>query len=114
VLGERTGIRIGRLDWEIEIVPSSREAAAALGLTPGVLVVASSTTAYAEDGSPVSRSERWYRIDRVKFTFATRYAPDAAPVEVRGPTGAAAGRTRGSGMMPMDDTRDTQGRSGRR
>lgn len=79
VLREQTGIRIGQLDWEIEIVPSSPEAAAALGLTPGVLVVASNTTAYAEDGLPVSRSERCYRIDRVKFHFATRYAPDAAP-----------------------------------
>lgn len=114
VLRERTGIRIGRLDWEIEIVPSSREAAAALGLTPGVLVVASNTTAYAEDGSPVSRSERCYRIDRVKFTFATRYAPDAAPVEVRGPARAAEGRARGSRRGTMDDTKDTQGRSGRR
>ncbi len=98
VLCERTGIRIGRLDWEIEIVPSSPAAAAALGLTPGVLVVASSTTAYAEDGAPVSRSERWYRIDRVKFAFATRYAPDAAPVE--------------PGRTARQRTTERQGRSG--
>jgi GntR family transcriptional regulator len=90
VLRDRTGIGIGRLDWEIEIVPSSAEAAAALGLTPGVLVVASTTTAYAEDGSAVSWSERSYRIDRVKFHFATRYAPDAAPQEQSGPRAGGA------------------------
>ncbi len=83
VLREQTGVRIGRLDWEIEILPSSPEVAHALGLTPGVLVVASRTTAHAEDGSPVSRSERWYRIDRVKFHFATQYAQDAAPADAR-------------------------------
>jgi GntR family transcriptional regulator len=87
VLREQTGIRIGRLDWEIEIQPSSPEVAAALGITPGVLVVASRTTAYAVDGAPVSRSERCYRIDRVKFQFATQYAPDAAPAELRLPAG---------------------------
>lgn len=81
VLREQTGVRIGRLDWEIEILPSSPEVARALGLTPGVLVVASRTTAHADDGSPVSRSERCYRIDRVKFHFATQYAPDAAPAD---------------------------------
>jgi hypothetical protein len=40
-----------------------------------MLVVASRATAYADDGIPVSRSERCYRIDRVKFHVATRYAP---------------------------------------
>jgi DNA-binding GntR family transcriptional regulator len=87
VLREHAGIRIGRLDWEIEILPAGPDAASALGITPGVLVVASRTTAYADDGSPVSRSERCYRIDRVKFHFATEYAPDAAPAELRGATG---------------------------
>ncbi|HYM68662.1 MAG TPA: GntR family transcriptional regulator [bacterium] len=81
VLREQTGIRIGRLDWEIEILPAAPDVAGALGMTPGVLVVASRTTAYADGGSAVSRSERCYRIDRVKFHFATGYAPDAAPAE---------------------------------
>lgn len=92
VLREQTGIRIGRLDWEIEILPASPEVAGALGITPGVLVVASRTTAYADDGSPVARRERSYRIDRVKFHFATRYAPAAAPADSRLPAG---GRGRG-------------------
>lgn len=78
----RAGNRIGQLDWEIEILPAAPEVAAALGITAGVLVVASRTTAYADDGSAVYRSERSYRIDRVKFHFATQYAADAAPAIV--------------------------------
>jgi hypothetical protein len=54
-----------------------------LGITAGVLVVASRTTAYTEDGTAVYRSERSYRIDRVKFHFATQYAADAAPAVAR-------------------------------
>jgi GntR family transcriptional regulator len=96
VLRDHAGIRIGRLDWEIEILPASAEVALALGITPGVLVVASRTTAHADDGSPVSRSERCYRIDRVKFNFATQYAPDAAPAELR---------PSGSGRAARADTR---------
>jgi GntR family transcriptional regulator len=108
-LRDRTRVPIGRLDWEIEIVPSSPEAAAALGLTPGVLVVASSTTAFAEDGSAVSRSERYYRIDRVKFHFATRYAPDAAPAESPRPTPRSPRLARSSrpGPHPTANRRST-------
>ena len=45
-------IRLDRLDWEIEILPSEPEVAAPLGITPGMLVVASRATAYADDGVP--------------------------------------------------------------
>jgi GntR family transcriptional regulator len=76
VLRDRDRVRLDRLDWELEILPSTPAVATALGITPGMLVVASRATAYADDGVPVSRSERCYRIDRVKFHVATRYAPD--------------------------------------
>jgi GntR family transcriptional regulator len=83
VLRDLTGIRVAALDWEIEIVPSSTEEAAALGLTPGVLVMSSATTASASDGVPIARGERAYRIDRVRFRYAAQYAADAAPVQER-------------------------------
>ena len=83
VLRDRDGVRLDRLDWELEILPSAPAVATALGITPGMLVVASRATAYADDGVPVSRSERCYRIDRVKFHVATRYAPDPSPAGQR-------------------------------
>ena len=76
VLRDRDGVRLDRLDWELEILPSAPAVATALGITPGMLVVASRATAYADDGVPMSRSERCYRIDRVKFHVATRYAAE--------------------------------------
>lgn len=81
VLRDRERVRLDRLDWELEILPSTPAVASALGITPGMLVVASRATAYADDGLPVSRSERSYRIDRVKFHVATRYSPDPGAAE---------------------------------
>jgi DNA-binding GntR family transcriptional regulator len=81
VLRDLTGVRVASLDWEIEIVPSSADEAAALGLTPGVLVLFSATTGKGLNGMPISRGERVYRIDRVRFQYAAQYAADAAPVQ---------------------------------
>jgi GntR family transcriptional regulator len=78
VLRDRARVRLGRLEWEIEILPSGPEVARALGITSGVLVVASRATAYSRDGAPVSRSERCYRIDRVKFHVAAQDPPATA------------------------------------
>jgi GntR family transcriptional regulator len=78
VLRDRARVRLGRLEWEIEILPSAPEVARALGITSGVLVVASRATAYSRDGMPVSRSERCYRIDRVKFHVAAQEPLGAA------------------------------------
>ena len=39
--------------------------------------MASRATADSRDGRPVSRSERCYRIDRVKFHVAAQDPPDA-------------------------------------
>jgi GntR family transcriptional regulator len=92
VLRDRARVRLGRLDWEIEILPSAPEVARALGITSGVLVVASRATAYSKEGVPVSRSERCYRIDRVKFHVAAQEPP--AP--------AAGGKRAGSDRRPPD------------
>ena len=83
VLRDRARVQLGRLEWEIEILPSGPEVARALGITSGVLVVASRATAYSRQGAPVSRSERCYRIDRVKFHVAAQDLPDAAGGEKR-------------------------------
>jgi GntR family transcriptional regulator len=91
VLRDRTRAGLGRLDWEIEILPSGPEVARALGITPGVLVVASRATAYSKEGAPVSRSERCYRIDRVKFHVAAQELP--------APAGSAKRPARGRGTL---------------
>jgi len=82
MLRDRARIRLGRIDWEIEILPSVPEVASALRITAGVLVVASRATAYSDDGVAVSRSERCYRIDRVKFHVAAQCAAEANPAEI--------------------------------
>jgi GntR family transcriptional regulator len=104
VLRDQARVRLGKVDWEIEILPSAPDVARALGITAGVLVVASRAGAYSDQGWPISRSERCYRIDRVKFHVAAEHAPGAAAAEVwagarrraRDP-GPAAGRRPGGG-----------------
>jgi len=73
ILAELVGMRITAADWESEIIPSSREVAAVLGLTPGALIVANTFTYYLEDGSPIEAGVMSYRIDRCKFQFAGRF-----------------------------------------
>ena len=50
VLRDRARVQLGRLEWEIEILPSGPEVAQALGITSGVLVVASYAAAYSRPG----------------------------------------------------------------
>jgi GntR family transcriptional regulator len=54
-------------DWELDVVPVFREAAAALGITPGVLVVETVSAEYLKNGTPILVSRTLYRIDRVNF-----------------------------------------------
>jgi GntR family transcriptional regulator len=86
VLRDRARVELGRLAWEIEILPSAPEVARALGVTSGVLVVASRATAYSRQGVPVSRSERCYRIDRVKFHVAAQDLPTGGRRAPRAPS----------------------------
>jgi DNA-binding GntR family transcriptional regulator len=86
VLRDRARVQLGRLAWEIEILPSAPEVARALGVTSGVLVVASRATAYSRQGVPVSRSERCYRIDRVKFHVAAQDLPTGGRRAPRAPS----------------------------
>jgi DNA-binding GntR family transcriptional regulator len=71
------------VDWEIEIGPAPSDVREALGITPGLPVVIATSTLRRNDGTLVIRTERFYRIDRVKFRQSTRYPappPDSASV----------------------------------
>lgn len=54
-------------DWELDVVPAFRESAIALGITPGVLVVETTSAEYQKNGSPIVVSRTLYRMDRVNF-----------------------------------------------
>jgi len=73
VLRGLAGMPIATVDWETEIVPADREVAAALGITPGVLIAVNTGTEYLEDGEPIQVNIMAYRIDRVRFKFSMRY-----------------------------------------
>jgi GntR family transcriptional regulator len=73
IVRELAGSPSAFVDWEIEIGPAPREAAARLGITPRLPVVVSTSTLWKDDGNLIIRTERFYRIDRVKFRHSTRY-----------------------------------------
>jgi len=73
IIRDRTGTPTCTVSWEAEIVPSSAEVAAALGIKPGVLVVQTLGTAHVQDGSAVECVDSFYRVDHVKFRFEGRY-----------------------------------------
>lgn len=64
---ELAGRRISLVDWETDITPAPQDVARPLGITPGVLVLMSTFTAYLDSGEPVEAGVMSYRIDRVKF-----------------------------------------------
>jgi DNA-binding GntR family transcriptional regulator len=70
VLSQITQMRIRSLNWTTEIIPASHDVARALGITPGVLVLANTGTEYLDDASPAQVTVMFYRVDRVKFRFA--------------------------------------------
>jgi GntR family transcriptional regulator len=74
VLEDLVGKRITAVDWESEIVPSSMEVAAALGLSPGGLILANTFTYLLEDGTPVEAGVISYRIDRCKFSYEVPFS----------------------------------------
>lgn len=75
VLAALAGSEIRTVRWESEIISSSEEVAAALGITPGTLVVANTFTYYLTDGSVSEAGVMSYRIDRCKFRFDERFVP---------------------------------------
>jgi len=79
VVGEIAGSPITSSDSEIEIHASTREVADMLGITPGTLIVTVTGTLYLDDGSPVQMVVMSYRVDRVRFTSAIRYAHAVGP-----------------------------------
>ena len=97
VLEDLVGKRITAVDWESEIVPSSMDVAAALGLSPGGLILANTFTYLLEDGTPVEAGVISYRIDRCKFKYEVPFgqaagADDDAERPQSGASERAAGR----------------------
>jgi len=80
VLRERTGMPTCTVSWEAEIVPSTGEVAAAVGIKPGVLVVQTLGSAHVQDGSVIECVDSYYRVDHVKFQFVGQYVL-GSPVE---------------------------------
>jgi GntR family transcriptional regulator len=74
VVGDIAGSPVTGSDSEIEIHASTPEVAETLGITPGMLVVTVTGTLYLNDGSPVQMVVVSYRVDRVRFRSAMRYA----------------------------------------
>jgi GntR family transcriptional regulator len=74
LVGELAGRPVTGSDSEIEIHASTPEVAKALGITPGMLVVTVTGTLYFDDRSPAQIVVMSYRVDRVRFKSAIRYA----------------------------------------
>jgi DNA-binding GntR family transcriptional regulator len=74
IVGELAGSPVTSSASEIEIHASTREVAGLLGVTPGMLIVTVTGTLCRDDGSPVQLVLMSYRVDRVRFTSAIRYA----------------------------------------
>ena len=55
------------------------EVAAALGLSPGGLILANTFTYLLEDGTPVEAGVISYRIDRCKFKYEVPFSQAARP-----------------------------------
>jgi len=70
LLQSLAGSLIKSVDVEVEITPASHEVAAHLGVTPGVLALTNTFVHHLENGQPAEAGVSWYRIDRVKFSFA--------------------------------------------
>ena len=74
VVQELAGQPFSSVDWEIEIVSSSREVSAPLKITPEVPVVSSKAINYLAGHEPIEVVMNFYRIDRVKFRYAARFS----------------------------------------
>jgi GntR family transcriptional regulator len=99
ILQELAGVDITASSWETEITPARPDVAAALGITPGTLVLVNSFVERFADGHPAEASITSYRIDRVKFLFAATgpaLALSASPGR----------RSPGGGAPPSDGPRD--------
>jgi DNA-binding GntR family transcriptional regulator len=66
-------MRIVSVDWESEIVPCAGDAAAALRIAPGTLVVANTFTYFLADGMAAEAGVMCYRVDRCKFKYGGRF-----------------------------------------
>ena len=79
LLADVVGVPITRLDWEIEFTPAPRDIAAALGITPGLLIASSTYSQHLENGWPIEAGVVSYRLDRVRFRFSSSDAQWLVP-----------------------------------
>jgi DNA-binding GntR family transcriptional regulator len=70
ILQDLAGFEITASRWDTEITPARTDVAAALGITPGSLVLVNSFVERFANDQPAEASITSYRIDRVKFLFA--------------------------------------------
>jgi GntR family transcriptional regulator len=67
VIQRLASMSVESFEWELDISPALHDAAKALGITPGTLVLVTTSTDYLKDGSPIQVNQTYYRIDRVRF-----------------------------------------------
>lgn len=70
LLQDLAGSSIRSVDVETEITAAPHDVAVRLGVTPGVLVLTNTFTHCLENGQQAEAGVAWYRIDRVKLSFA--------------------------------------------
>jgi GntR family transcriptional regulator len=104
LLQELAGLEITASSWETEITPATSDVAAALGITPGTLVLVNRFVERFADQRPAEASITTYRIDRVKFLFAAT-GPALALSASRARRAAGGGRG-GPAGGPRDSPRE--------
>jgi GntR family transcriptional regulator len=73
VVGEIAGAPVTGSDTDTEIIAAAPDVAAALGITPGMLILNNTGVHYLDDGTPVQLASVSYRVDRVRFRSSMRY-----------------------------------------
>ncbi|WP_324752234.1 GntR family transcriptional regulator [Roseovarius sp. Pro17] len=76
IIQNAIGEKIRRVRWDSEILSSSQDVAAALGLANRALVFTSNYTWFAKKRRPIETGLVSYRVDRCKFRFEERLRDD--------------------------------------
>jgi len=76
IVQSAAGTKIRRVHWDSEILSSTQDVAAALGIANRTLVFTSNYIWYAKDRVPIETGLVSYRIDRCKFRFQERLRDD--------------------------------------
>ncbi|QOZ36534.1 GntR family transcriptional regulator [Bradyrhizobium sp. CCBAU 53421] len=82
LFGGHARLPITEHKMELEFAPASLDDAKILGVTPGTMIVVSSGTDYMQNGESYAFTAMHYRIDRVKFSYASRYSPSESDLQI--------------------------------